>query len=179
MPRRLRDKRLVELNINAMVAGAKYRGEFEERLQAGAERSEASTGGEMILFIDEVPPSSVPARTAAKAGWTLANVLKPAMARGETQPDRRHDPERVPKYIEKDAALERRFQPVIGARADGGPDHHHPPWPARQRFEGTPQGEHLRRTRSSPAAKLSDRYISDRASCRTRPSTCSTRPPPA
>jgi ATP-dependent Clp protease ATP-binding subunit ClpC len=110
VPETLRDKRLVELNINAMVAGAKYRGEFEERVQKVL-KEVTEHQGELILFIDEVH-TIVGAGRAVANGLDVANVFKPMMARGELNLIGATTLNEYQKYIEKDAALERRFQPV-------------------------------------------------------------------
>lgn len=111
VPETLRDKRLVELNINAMVAGAKYRGEFEERVQKVL-KEVTEHQGEMILFIDEVH-TIVGAGGGGEGGLDVANVFKPMMARGELNLIGATTLNEYQKYIEKDAALERRFQPVM------------------------------------------------------------------
>lgn len=108
----LRDKRLVELNINAMVAGAKYRGEFEERLKQVMDELQAAQS-EIILFIDEVHTIVGAGQGGGEGGLDVANVLKPAMARGEMNLIGATTLNEYQKYIEKDAALERRFQPVF------------------------------------------------------------------
>ncbi|GHK91134.1 ATPase [Escherichia coli] len=110
VPETLRDKRPVELNINAMVAGAKYRGEFEERVQKVL-KEVTEHRGELILFIDEVH-TIVGAGRGGEGGLDVANVFKPMMARGELNLIGATTLNEYQKYIEKDAALERRFQPV-------------------------------------------------------------------
>ena len=112
VPEVLRDKRLVELNINAMVAGAKYRGEFEERLKQVMDELQAAQS-EIILFIDEVHTIVGAGQGGGEGGLDVANVLKPAMARGEMNLIGATTLNEYQKYIEKDAALERRFQPVF------------------------------------------------------------------
>nr|MDQ6121435.1 AAA family ATPase [Klebsiella pneumoniae subsp. pneumoniae] len=110
VPETLRDKRLVELNINAMVAGAKYRGEFEERVQKVL-KEVTEHQGELICSSTRCTPSSVPAG-GGEGGLDVANVFKPMMARGELNLIGATTLNEYQKYIEKDAALERRFQPV-------------------------------------------------------------------
>lgn len=105
------DKRLVELNINAMVAGAKYRGEFEERVQKVL-KEVTEHQGELILFIDEVHTIVGAGQGGGEGGLDVANVFKPMMARGELNLIGATTLNEYQKYIEKDAALERRFQPV-------------------------------------------------------------------
>ncbi|MGV8617924.1 AAA family ATPase, partial [Pseudomonas aeruginosa] len=112
VPEVLRDKRLVELNINAMVAGAKYRGEFEERLKQVMDELQAAQS-EIILFIDEVHTIVGAGQGGGEGGLDVANVLKPAMARCEMNLIGTTTLNEYQKYIEKDAALERRFQPVF------------------------------------------------------------------
>ncbi|MFD1883263.1 ATP-dependent Clp protease ATP-binding subunit [Paracoccus pacificus] len=110
VPETLRNKRLVELNVNAMVAGAKYRGEFEERVQKVLEEVKAASDN-MILFIDEV--HTIVGAGSQEGGLDIANTFKPAMARGELNLIGATTLNEYQKYIEKDAALERRFQPVM------------------------------------------------------------------
>ncbi len=112
VPETLRDKRLVELNINAMVAGAKYRGEFEERVQKVL-KEVTEHQGELILFIDEVHTIVGAGQGGGEGGLDVANVFKPMMARGELNLIGATTLNEYQKYIEKDAALERRFQPVM------------------------------------------------------------------
>ena len=104
VPEVLRDKRLVELNINAMVAGAKYRGEFEERLKQVMDELQAAQS-EIILFIDEVHTIVGAGQGGGEGGLDVANVLKPAMARGEMNLIGATTLNEYQKYIEKDAAL--------------------------------------------------------------------------
>lgn len=111
VPETLRDKRLVELNINAMVAGAKYRGEFEERVQKVL-KEVTEHQGELILFIDEVHTIVGAGQGGGEGGLDVTNVFKPMMARGELNLIGATTLNEYQKYIEKDAALERRFQPV-------------------------------------------------------------------
>ena len=112
VPETLRDKRVVELNINAMVAGAKYRGEFEERVQKVL-KEVTEHQGELILFIDEVHTIVGAGQGGGEGGLDVANVFKPMMARGELNLIGATTLNEYQKYIEKDAALERRFQPVM------------------------------------------------------------------
>ena len=114
VPEILRDKRLVELNINSLVAGAKYRGEFEERVQKVL-KEVSSNHGELILFIDEVHTIVGAGQGGGEGGLDIANVFKPMMARGELNLIGATTLNEYQKYIEKDAALERRFQPVMVA----------------------------------------------------------------
>lgn len=113
VPEVLRDKRLIELNVNSLVAGAKYRGEFEERVKQIMEEIVAGRH-EVLIFIDEVH-TIVGAGQGGEGGLDIANTFKPAMARGELNLIGATTLSEYQKYIEKDAALERRFQPVIVA----------------------------------------------------------------
>jgi ATP-dependent Clp protease ATP-binding subunit ClpC len=104
----LRDKRVVTLDMAGMVAGAKYRGEFEERLKSAVE--EIKVAGNIILFIDEL--HTIIGAGAAEGAIDASNILKPTLARGELQVVGATTLDEFKKHIEKDAALERRFQPV-------------------------------------------------------------------
>ena len=108
VPALLRGKRIVSLGLTAMIAGAKYRGEFEERLKNVLE--EITKNGNTILFIDEL--HVIVGAGAAEGAVDAANILKPALARGEIQLIGATTMDEYRKHIEKDAALERRFQPV-------------------------------------------------------------------
>ncbi|CTQ50364.1 ATP-dependent Clp protease ATP-binding subunit [Jannaschia donghaensis] len=111
VPETLAGKRLVELNINSLVAGAKYRGEFEERVQDILKEVVAQKD-HMILFIDELHTMMGAGQGGGEGGLDLANTFKPAMARGEMNLIGATTLNEYQKHIEKDAALERRFQPV-------------------------------------------------------------------
>lgn len=108
VPETLADKRLVTLDLSAMVAGSKYRGEFEERLKKVME--EIHLDGNIIIFIDEL--HTLIGAGAAEGAIDAANILKPALARGELQCIGATTLDEYRKYIEKDPALERRFQPI-------------------------------------------------------------------
>jgi ATP-dependent Clp protease ATP-binding subunit ClpC len=112
VPENLRNKRLVEVNINSMVAGAKYRGEFEERAKQLIDEVTAKRD-ELVLFIDELHTIVGAGQGGGEGGLDIANVLKPALARGELSLIGATTLNEYQKYIEKDAALERRFQPVL------------------------------------------------------------------
>ena len=108
VPESIKNKRLVTLDISGMLAGAKYRGEFEERIKSVMD--EVKKAGNVILFIDEI--HTIIGAGAAEGAIDAANILKPALARGEIQLIGATTIDEYRKYIEKDAALERRFQPV-------------------------------------------------------------------
>ncbi len=109
VPEILKDKRIITLEMSSMVAGAKYRGDFEERLKKAME--EVGKSGRVILFIDEM--HTIIGAGAAEGAIDAANILKPALSRGEIQIVGATTLGEYRKYIEKDAALERRFQPII------------------------------------------------------------------
>jgi len=109
VPDNLKGKELIELDMAALVAGAKFRGEFEERLKAVLKEVEAA-GGKIILFIDEI--HTVVGAGAAEGSVDASNMLKPALARGTLHCIGATTMNEYRKYIEKDAALERRFQPI-------------------------------------------------------------------
>ena len=109
VPDLLRGKRLVSLDLGGMLAGSKYRGEFEERLKKGID--EAVEAGNIILFIDEL--HTIIGAGASEGAMDASNILKPMLARGEVQVIGATTLDEYRKHIEKDAALERRFQPVM------------------------------------------------------------------
>lgn len=110
IPETLRDRRIIALDMGALIAGAKFRGEFEERLKAVL-KEVAERQGEVILFIDEI--HTMVGAGAAQGSMDASNMLKPALARGELHCIGATTIDEYRKYIEKDAALERRFQPVM------------------------------------------------------------------
>ncbi|NPV30061.1 MAG: ATP-dependent Clp protease ATP-binding subunit [Firmicutes bacterium] len=156
VPEILADKRVVTLDMSAVVAGTKYRGEFEERLKKVID--EIRNAGNIILFIDEV--HTLVGAGAAEGAIDAANILKPALARGELQCIGATTLDEYRKHIEKDAALERRFQPVtIGEPTVDetieilrG---------LRDRYEAHHRVK-ITDSALKAAARLSDRYITDR-----------------
>lgn len=113
VPELLRNKRIVSLDLTGMVAGTKYRGDFEERIRNAIE--EVKKSGDVILFIDEV--HTLIGAGSAEGAVDAANILKPSLARGEIQVIGATTLDEYRRHIEKDAALERRFQPVtVGER---------------------------------------------------------------
>ncbi len=157
VPEGLKRKRLVALDLGAMVAGAKFRGEFEERLKAVLKEI-AAAEGEIILFIDEL--HTLVGAGKAEGAMDAGNMLKPALARGELHCIGATTLDEYRKHIEKDAALERRFQPVL----IGEPSVHDTISILRglkERYE-VHHGVHIQDTALVAAATLSNRYISDR-----------------
>jgi ATP-dependent Clp protease ATP-binding subunit ClpC len=112
VPQVLRGKRVIELNLNSMVAGSKYRGEFEERIKEVLDEIIAHTD-ELVVFIDEVHTVVGAGQGGGEGGLDVSNVIKPSLARGELNLIGATTLNEYQKYIEKDAALERRFQPVL------------------------------------------------------------------
>src|SRR5437868_11362353 len=110
VPESLKNKRIIAMDIGAMVAGAKFRGEFEDRLKAFL-KEVTDSQGEIILFIDEL--HTIVGAGAAEGSVDASNMLKPMLARGESRTIGATTLDEYRKYIEKDAALERRFQPVL------------------------------------------------------------------
>ena len=171
VPEGLKDKRLVALDLGAMVAGAKYRGEFEERLKAVL-KEVAAAEGEIILFIDEL--HTLVGAGKAEGAMDAGNMLKPALARGELHCIGATTLDEYRKHIEKDAALERRFQPVMV----GEPSVHDTICILRglkERYE-VHHGVRIQDSALVAAATLRT-ATSPTGSCRTRRSTWSTRRP--
>ncbi len=157
VPESLKDRSLLSLDMGALLAGSKYRGEFEERLKAVLTEIENSAG-EVVLFIDEL--HTIVGAGATEGSSDAANMLKPALARGELRCIGATTLDEYKKYIEKDAALERRFQPVkVGepsvkstiAILRG----------LKERYE-VHHGVRIKDDALIAAANLSERYISDR-----------------
>ncbi|MCL1971687.1 MAG: ATP-dependent chaperone ClpB [Endomicrobia bacterium] len=110
IPETLKDKKVIALDLGALIAGAKYRGEFEDRLKAVLKEIQAA-GGRIILFIDEL--HTIVGAGSSEGAVDAANMLKPMLARGELKMVGATTLDEYRKYIEKDAALERRFQPIV------------------------------------------------------------------
>ena len=157
IPETLKDKRIVSLDLASLVAGTKYRGEFEERMKRVMDEVRKASG-EIILFIDEL--HTLVGAGAAEGAIDASNIMKPALARGELQCIGATTLDEFRKYIERDAALQRRFQPVKVSE----------PTPEeaveilkglRERYE---QHHHVKITDDAltAAAQLADRYITDR-----------------
>ena len=156
VPDSVQGKRLCILDMTAMVAGSKYRGEFEERIKNVIE--EVSQSGEILLFIDEL--HTIIGAGGAEGAMDASNILKPAMARGELQIIGATTLEEYRKHIEKDAALERRFQPITVEEADVAQTVEilkglRPCYESHHQVEITDEA-------LEAAARLSERYISDR-----------------
>ncbi|HCV98890.1 MAG TPA: type VI secretion system ATPase TssH, partial [Verrucomicrobiales bacterium] len=157
VPESLKDKTLIAMDLSAMIAGAKYRGEFEDRLKAFI-KEVTSSDGQIILFIDEL--HTLVGAGAAEGATDAANMLKPQLARGELRCVGATTLDEYRKYIEKDPALERRFQPVTVDE---------PSVEAsiailrglKERYE-VHHGIRIQDTALVSATTLSDRYITDR-----------------
>jgi ATP-dependent Clp protease ATP-binding subunit ClpB len=157
VPDSLRERRVIALDIGSLVAGAKYRGEFEDRLKAVlAEVSEAQ--GNVILFLDEL--HTIVGAGAAEGSVDAANLLKPMLARGELRCVGATTLDEYRKYIEKDAALERRFQPVMVGEPSVA-DTIAILRGLKERYE-VHHGVRIQDSALIAAATLSDRYIADR-----------------
>ena len=157
VPEGLTDKRLVALDMGALIAGAKYRGEFEERLKAVL-KEVTDADGRIVLFIDEL--HTVVGAGAAEGAIDASNMLKPLLARGELHTIGATTLDEYRKYIEKDAALERRFQPVVVAEPSVE-DTISVLRGLRERYE-IHHGVKFKDAALVAAAVLSNRYITDR-----------------
>ena len=157
VPEGLKGKRVWALDIGSLLAGSKYRGEFEERLKAVLTEIQ-SAAGEIILFIDEL--HTIVGAGAAEGAVDAANMLKPMLARGELRCIGATTLDEYRKHIEKDAALERRFQPVFVGEPSVA-DTIAILRGLKERYEAH-HGVRIRDAALVAAAVLSDRYISDR-----------------
>ena len=157
VPAVLADKRIVALDMGALIAGAKYRGEFEDRLKAVIKEVTEADGG-IILFIDEL--HTVVGAGKTEGSMDAGNLLKPALARGQLRTIGATTLDEYQKYIEKDAALERRFQPIVVGQPTV-PDTIAILRGLKQRYE-THHGVRITDGAIVSAATLSDRYITDR-----------------
>ncbi len=157
VPENLKDIKLVNLDLGALVAGAKFRGEFEDRLKAVLKEVKAQQG-KIILFIDEI--HTLVGTGASEGAMDASNILKPALARGELRAIGATTTNEYQKYIEKDSALERRFQPITVVEPDiedavdilRG---------LKEKYE-VHHGVRITDDALVAASKLSNRYISDR-----------------
>jgi ATP-dependent Clp protease ATP-binding subunit ClpB len=157
VPEGLKEKRVVALDLGALVAGAKYRGEFEERLKAVL-KEVTESAGRVVLFIDEL--HTVVGAGAAEGAMDASNMLKPMLARGELHCIGATTLDEYRKHIEKDAALERRFQPVL-VDEPSVEDTISILRGLRERYE-VHHGVRIKDSALVSAAVLSNRYISDR-----------------
>jgi ATP-dependent Clp protease ATP-binding subunit ClpB len=157
VPESLRDRRVIALDIGALLAGSKYRGEFEERLKAVLKEIQAAEG-QIVLFMDEL--HTIVGAGAAEGAVDAANLLKPMLARGELRAVGATTLDEYRKHIEKDAALERRFQPVYVDEPDVA-DAIAILRGLKERYENH-HGVRITDSALVAAATLSERYISDR-----------------
>ena len=157
VPEGLKGKRVWALDVGALLAGAKYRGEFEERLKAVLAEIE-NAAGEIVLFIDEL--HTIVGAGAAEGAVDAANLLKPMLARGELRAVGATTLDEYRKHIEKDAALERRFQPIFVGQPSVA-DTIAILRGLKERYEAH-HGVEIRDSALVAAAVLSDRYITDR-----------------
>jgi ATP-dependent Clp protease ATP-binding subunit ClpB len=167
VPESLRGKRVVALDLGSMVAGAKYRGEFEERLKAVLKEI-TDSAGQVVTFIDELH-TIVGAGATGEGAMDAGNMIKPMLARGELRHGRRHHPGRVPPAHREGPALERRFQQVLVGE---------PSWRTPSAScAGSRSATRCTTASGSPTPRWSPpprcpTATSPPGSCRTRPSTC-------
>ncbi len=157
VPEALKSKRLLSLDMGALIAGAKFRGEFEERLKAVLKEVQSSQG-QILLFIDEL--HTVVGAGAAEGAMDAANLLKPMLARGDLHLIGATTLDEYRKHIEKDAALERRFQTIV-VDQPSVEDTISILRGLRERYE-VHHGVRIKDSALVAAARLSHRYISDR-----------------
>jgi ATP-dependent Clp protease ATP-binding subunit ClpB len=157
IPESLRDRRVIALDIGALLAGSKYRGEFEERLKAVLKEIQAAEG-QVVLFMDEL--HTIVGAGAAEGAIDASNLLKPMLARGELRAVGATTLDEYRKHIEKDAALERRFQPIFVGEPDAA-DTIAILRGLKERYE-VHHGVRITDAAIVAAATLSDRYIADR-----------------
>ena len=170
VPESLQDKKLLALDMGALIAGAKYRGEFEERLKAVLKEVTSSDGG-IILFIDEM--HTLVGAGKADGAMDASNLLKPALARGELHCIGATTLDEYKKHVEKDAALARRFQPVFVSEPTRRGHHLDPARPEGQVRAASRRAHH--RLGASSRRRRCRTATSPTASCPTRRSTWSTR----
>jgi ATP-dependent Clp protease ATP-binding subunit ClpB len=157
VPENLKNKKIMNLDLGSLVAGAKFRGEFEDRLKAVIKEIK-SRKGEVILFIDEL--HTLVGTGASEGAMDASNILKPALARGELRTIGATTTSEYQKYIEKDTALERRFQPITVSEPDTE-DTVNILRGVKEKYE-VHHGVRITDDALVAAVKLSDRYISDR-----------------
>jgi ATP-dependent Clp protease ATP-binding subunit ClpB len=157
VPENLKDKKIMNLDLGSLVAGAKFRGEFEDRLKAVIKEIRNQKGN-IILFIDEL--HTLVGTGASEGAMDASNILKPALARGELRTIGATTTSEYQKYIEKDTALERRFQPITVSEPDSD-DTINILRGLKEKYE-VHHGVRITDDALAAAVKLSDRYISDR-----------------
>ena len=165
VPETLKDKQLYTLDLGSLVAGSRYRGDFEERLKKVLK--EIRTRGDIIMFIDEI--HTLVGAGAAEGAIDAASILKPMLARGELQTDRRHHARRVPQVPREGRRARAPVPADPGRRADGGAHHRDPQGPARPLRGAPPRLDHRRRAGRRPPGWPT--ATSATGSCPTRRST--------